>query len=347
MPLSPHVRPLGVALLLALLALVPATAAATGKRAVVLVSGTAATTPFTTPDLACGTGYPAGNTWSFLRDSLVAKGFAVYTAPASVTGAKVEETTSPYDGPFGDCPAQLPPRMTINATGSVDRSGSSVARFVGYLHDRYGITHVDLVGHSLGGLIGRAAVREIKLTRVPVKVRSYTTLGSPWDGAMAADPTNPLKPTSSCDGLPVCEGFVNSLIQIPGIWSLVEFLNPRNAPSWNAVQTGVLDGIPVTMMAGTYFTKPGGTPRKWPNDGVIQRDSALARATPDSVLPHRACLQFPLTHSAFVSAAIGAAPDTSLTGSPVVAEALASTIADAGTALKDPNRSGCPAKPKG
>ncbi len=39
------------------------------------------------------------------------------------------------------------------------------------------------------------------------------------------------------------------------------------------------------------------------------------------------------------------APDTSLTGSPTVAAALASTIADAGTALRDTNRSGCPAKP--
>jgi hypothetical protein len=99
------------------------------------------------------------------------------------------------------------------------------------------------------------------------------------------------------------------------------------------------------MMAGTYFTKPGGSVRKWPNDGVIQRASALASATPDSVLPHRRCLQFPLTHSMFVSASIGTAPDTSLTGSPAVAATLASTIAAAGTALSDKNRSGCPARP--
>lgn len=334
---------LALALAAALALATPAGAAP--KRAVVLISGTAATTPFTTPTSACATGYSAGNTWGYLRDQLVARGFPVYTAPASVTGAVVAETTSPYDGPFGDCPRALPARMTINATGPVDRSGSSVARFVGYLHDRYGITHVDLVGHSLGGLIGRAAIREIELTRVPVKVRSYTTLGSPWDGAMAADPTNPLKPTSACDGLAVCEGFVESLLAIPGIWALVEFLNPRNAPSWNAAQTGFLDGIPVTMMAGTYFTKTGGSIRKWPNDGVIQRASALARAVPDRVLPHRRCLQFPLTHSMFVSASIDQPPATSLTGSPLVAEALAETIANAGTALTAANRVGCPAAP--
>jgi hypothetical protein len=136
---------------------------------------------------------------------------------------------------------------------------------------------------------------------------------------MAADPTVPGKPTSACDGLANCEILVNALIQLPGIWTFVEFLNPRNAPTWHTAQTGFLDGIPVTMMAGTYFTKPGGSVRKWPNDGVIQRASALARATPDTALLHRRCLQFPLTPSMFVSASIGTAPDTSLTGSPTVA----------------------------
>jgi pimeloyl-ACP methyl ester carboxylesterase len=332
-------------LLFVLLTVGAGPASAAPKRAVVLVSGTAATTPFTTPTSACRTGYSAGNTWAYLRDSLVARGFAVYTAPASMIGTPVVDTDSLYDGPFGDCPRQLPARMTINATGPVDSSGSNLARFIDYLHNRYGITHVDLVGHSLGGLIGRAGIREVKLSRVPVRIRSYTTLGSPWDGAMAADPTVPGKPTSACDGLANCEVFVNSLIQIPGIWTLVEFLNPRNAPTWNSAQTGFLDGIPVTMMAGTYFTKPGGSVRKRPNDGDIQLASALASATPDSVLPHRRCLQFPLTHSMFVSAAIGTAPDTSLTGSPAVAAALASAIAAAGTALSDKNRSGCPARP--
>lgn len=46
-----------------------------------------------------------------------------------------------------------------------------------------------------------------------------------------------------------------------------------------------------------------------------------------------------------VISAIGAAPDTSLTGSQTVAAALASTIANAGTALQTKNLLGCPAKP--
>lgn len=151
-------------LLFVLLTVGAGPASAAPKRAVVLVSGTAATTPFTTPTSACRTGYSAGNTWAYLRDSLVARGFPVYTAPASMIGTPVVATDSLYDGPFGDC-------------------------------------------------------------------------------------------------------------------------------------------------------------------------------------PHRRCLQFPLTHSMFVSAAIGTAPDTSLTGSPAVVAALTSTIAAAGTALSDRNRSGCPARP--
>lgn len=67
--------------------------AKSGQRVVVLVSGTAATTPFTTPKRACRTGFSAGNTWEFIRDYLVKKGYKVYTAPASIGGKKVKETS--------------------------------------------------------------------------------------------------------------------------------------------------------------------------------------------------------------------------------------------------------------
>ena len=76
------------------------------------------------------------------------------------------------------------------------------------------------------------------------------------------------------------------------------------------------DGIPVTMIGGSYFTKPGGMKTKWPNDGAIQLRSALGTETPDAVVPHRACFSFPLTHSLFVSKAVGAADDTALTWNP-------------------------------
>lgn len=335
----------------AMLLLSPAAKAApkkpSEKRAVVLVSGTAATTPFTTPSAGCRTGYRAGNTWNYLRNYLKRRDYRVFTAPASVGGQKVVETDDPYAGPFGECPAQLPARMTINAIGSVDRSGSSLARFIAYIGRKYGITSVDLVGHSLGGLIGRAGIREVKLGRVPVTVRSYTTVGSPWDGTfLAAPPPDPEDPLSVCDGQPVCEGFLTSLLSVPGIYMLVSNLAPQNEPVWNSYQAGFLNGIPVTLIAGDYFTRDGGSPSTWPNDAIIQQSSALAAATPESVLPNRRCFSFPLTHSLFVSNAIEAADDTALTWNPQVGETIAKGIDRAKTALEKPNRVGCPPPPQ-
>ena len=316
--------------------------AKSGQRAVVLVSGVAATSPFTTPKGPCKSGYSGGNTWAYLRDYLVKRGYKVYTAPASLGGQKVVETNSEYDGPFARCPKQLPAKMTSNAIGPVDRSASSVARFIKYLHDKYGVTSADVVGHSLGGLIGRAAIREVRLNGIPVKIRSYTTLGSPWDGAMLADPIDPADPASACDGSPVCEAFLAPLMDIPGIDMLVANLNPRNTAVWNRSQVGALDGIPVTMIAGSYFTKPGGITSKWPNDGAIQWSSALGDDTPDNVAPHRTCFSAPLTHSLFVSKGISAPDNTALTWNAGVGKWVQKAIDGAGTALKKPNRVGCP-----
>ncbi len=309
------------------------------KRAVVLVSGTAATTPFTTPSQACTTGYSAGNTWAYLRDYLVDRGLQVYTAPASIGGVPVTETKDAYAGPFGNCPTQLPASMTINAIGAVDQSGANLARFIKYLNTEYGVNSVDVVGHSLGGLTGRAGIREVLLNEIPVTVRSYTTLGSPWDGTQIAAFTDPKKPLAGCDGEPICEGFVSQLLPVPGIGILISTLSPKNKPIWNQSQIGFLDGIPVTMIAGTYFTKKGGNPKRWPNDGVIERRSALGYATSNAVVPHRRCISFPLTHSIFVSKALGIADDKALTWSPRVGAALTNAI---NFALSQPNRQGCP-----
>ena len=320
----------------------PATAAQTSDHAVVLVSGTAATTPFTTPTEACATGYSAGNTWAYLRDYLVQRGYQVFTAPASMGGVVVTETKDPFAGPFGDCPAQLPAAMTINAIGALDQSGANLARFIKYLNTEYGVTSVDIVGHSLGGPISRSGIREVRLNGIGVTVSSYTTLGSPWDGTQIANIKDLAKPLAGCDGEKVCEGFVSELLPLPGIEILISTLSPKNEPVWNRGQIGVLDGIPVTMIAGTYFTKKGGDPKRWPNDGVIERRSALGTNTPNAVVPHRRCVAFPLTHSVFVSKALGIADKTALTWNPRVGAELAATFDAAGAALDQPNRQGCP-----
>jgi hypothetical protein len=130
---------------------------------------------------------------------------------------------------------------------------------------------------------------------------------------------------------------------IPGIDMLVANLNPKNTAVWNRNQVGALNGIPVTMIAGSYFTKPGGMTSKWPNDGAIQWSSALGGATPDSVAPHRTCFSAPLTHSLFVSKGISAPDNTALTWNAGVGKWVKQAIDGAGTALKKPNRVGCPA----
>lgn len=312
------------------------------KRVVVLVSGTAATTPFTTPKHACKKGFSAGNTWEFLREDLTKRGYKVFTAPASVNGVKVKETASETDGPFSECPDQLAAKMTINSVGPVDRSASSLARFIKYLHKNYGVTNVDLVGHSLGGFIGRAGIREVELNKIPVTFNSYATLGSPWDGTYMAAPPDPADPLSACRGFAVCQAFIGPLMQVPGIEMLIAMLNPKNTPAWNDNQKGFLDGIPVSLFSGTYFTQPGGSADMWPNDGVAQESSALADGVSKKVLPHSRCYVYPLTHSLFVSRGIGQPDNTSLTWNSEVGADLAKSINGAGKALKKQDRIGCP-----
>lgn len=123
---------------------------------------------------------------------------------------------------------------------------------------------------------------------------------------------------------------------------LIATLNPEDEPIWNQGQEGVLDGIPVTLIAGTYFTKKGGSAQRWPNDGVIERTSALATKTPNSVIPHRTCFAFPLTHSLFISQAIDLPDSKALTWNPRVGATIAQAVDNAPTALSGPNRQGCP-----
>lgn len=55
------------------------------------------------------------------------------------------------------------------------------------------------------------------MDELPLTTLRYGRSEHVVDGAMAADPTVPGKPTSACDGLANCEILVDSLIQLPGI----------------------------------------------------------------------------------------------------------------------------------
>jgi pimeloyl-ACP methyl ester carboxylesterase len=282
------------------------------SRAVVIVSGGDATSPFTNPDQACATGLAAGNT---------------------------------------DTAVTLPENMTVNSQGSIDTAGEHLSRFLTWLHTDKGVTEVDLIGHSMGGLYSRAAIRVLAGTDSALKVRSLTTIGTPWQGSYLSDYANDAVPLSDCLGDRLCEdamkGFKAEVLRlVSGSGREVNRAYLMGSDGWNQFQTGVLDKIPVVLIGGSKFTQPGQVnPAMWPNDGIVALRSALATDVGDPVLPHRRCYTFDDTHSIFVSDAAGLDWKTALTWDLQVFDVLHSAIEDAPKALDAANRRDCPAPP--
>jgi hypothetical protein len=111
---------------------------------------------------------------------------------------------------------------------------------------------------------------------------------------------------------------------------------------WNQWQAGVLADIPVVLIAGNRFTKPGAVnPAVWPNDGIVALRSALAQDIEDAILPRRRCYTFDDTHSDYVSMVAQLPPTTSLTSDPRVLEAVAAAVGSAPQGREAPNRDGC------
>ena len=319
------------------------------NRAVVIMSGGGAISPFTTPTQACSDeqGFlSAGNTDTALRDYLLAQGKQVYTAPATAPWGTVTDQDPASFGPFKDCPPQLPESMTVMSTGDIDAAGEKLARFLNYLNTEYGVTDVDLVGHSNGGLFSRAAIRILKQTDAPIRVRSLTMMGTPILGGVPTGYSVGEFTKADCMGNEFCLKFNEGWLQYAD--SLDKGLNREDTrkyldgeTGWNAAQAGYLDGIPVTLMAGTYFTADGGDPKMWPYDGIVARYSAWAVDVPDSVIPWRTCWEAPLTHSIFVSDAAGLPWDTGITWNADALKRVNQAIDEADTALTKPNRQGC------
>ena len=319
-----------------------------GGRAVVIVSGGDATSPFTTPDVACASGLAAGNTDTGPRQYLLDRGYAVFTSPAFAGRGPVVDQGG--FGAFGGCPITLPENMTVDSTGSIDTAGEHLARFFTYLHDNHGITDIDVVGHSMGGLYSRAAFRVLQSVGSPVAIRSLTTIGTPWQGSFLSDYANGITPRSDCLGVRFCETAMD------GMKAEVERLMAGSGREvnqgflmgpggWNEHQAGVLDRIPVVLIGGNRFNAPAEStapnPSVWPNDGIVATWSALAPDVSDRVLPHRQCHRFDDTHSIFVSNSAGLPWETGLTWDPRVLDVVRAAIDGADGALATPNRVGC------
>ena len=290
-------------------------------RAVVIVSGGGTITPFTTSTLACSAdeGFlSAGNTATALRDYLLARGREVFTAPTMTIWSPVVEPGHDEFGPFKDSPLVLPEHLTIISTGDIDAAGEKLARFLGYLHAEHNVTDVDLVGHSNGGLYSRAAIRILTWIESPVAVRSLTMLGTPNNGSVPGSYTWGEFTKADCMGNSFSEKFNESWVTYAaqadlGLNREDTFRYLDGPPGWNSAQIGYLDGIPVTLLAGTYFTAEDGDPRMWPYDGITSRYSAWAQGVSDAVIPQRTYWEAPLTHSIFVSDAAGLDWQTALT----------------------------------
>lgn len=291
--------------------------------AVVLVSGGDTQTPYTTPTEACSRGLAAGQTHTALREALLAAGHAVFTAPSMNGPGQVHASGEGFDD-FGDGPDPLPAKLTVNSVGPIDTGGRHLAAFVSFLRERFGIRSIHLVGHSMGGMFSRSAIRQLRAQSAPVEVRSLTTLGTPWRGCIIADVVTGVEDeTLLADQRTAVESAAllkQAAEQRPG--GLIDEVTVRfiegegQRGSWNAEQAGVLDGIPITVIGGDYCSLAGGDPRLWPNDSLVATYSQVADGLDPAIAPAISRVTFPTVHSLTYTSLLGLAHEAAMTWHP-------------------------------
>jgi pimeloyl-ACP methyl ester carboxylesterase len=285
--------------------------------AVVLVSGGAAVTPYTDPERAAASGLAAGNTMTALRAHLLDRGVRVFTAPARIGAGEVREDAG-WQG-FSEVPVVLPADVTINAVGRLDDAGVALAGFLRHLAAAEGVDRVDLVGHSMGGLFSRAAIREVAADGP--RVRRLVTLGTPWDGAVLGDIVSGEIGDDDAHGDPAtlkifAEARPYAAANSQGAAAEV---SRRFLRGWNDAQAGVLDGIPVTAIGAGYFSAATEPAQLWPHDGLVSLRSGRADAVSAAVLPLVERHSFPdHVHSIFFAEAFGLPWERALTWDPAV-----------------------------
>lgn len=251
--------------------------------AVVLVSGGAAVTPFTDPDAAARTGLAAGNTLTALRAHLRDRGVPVFTAPARLGIGEVREDAG-WQG-FADVPVVLPAELTINSVGEIDAAGSALAAFLRWLAEDRGLTSIDLVGHSMGGLFSRAAIRELRAEGPTVS--RLVTLGTPWDGSLLGDVLSDEISIADAHGDPATTQILEQsrAYAAENSQGAADQVSRRFLRGWNAAQAGVLDEVHVTAVGAGRFGSADRPRQLWPHDGLVSQLSARADEVPAAVLP--------------------------------------------------------------
>ncbi|MEI8058315.1 MAG: alpha/beta hydrolase [Actinomycetes bacterium] len=291
------------------------------SRAVVIVSGGASISPFTTPSEAARTGFAAGSTDTALREHLLTAGYRVFTSPAAL-GAGPAERDEGFAG-FDNVPLLLPAALTVNAAGSIQDAGASLAAFLTHLAREYDVATVDLVGHSMGGLFSRAALPVLRENGSPVQIASLTTIGTPWEGAFSADfALGDLAFEAALDSIPtqtsMREFALLAEVSSEGASQEVTRRYLAGEAGWNERQRGVLDDLPVVLIAGDYFSDDDGQPEIWPHDGLVSRHSALALGVSPEVLPPHGAHTFPDVHSIYFTDRLGLPMERALTWDPDV-----------------------------
>lgn len=289
------------------------------RRAAVIVSGGGSISPFTTPEAACAVGLAAGNTDTALRAALLDAGTPTFTAPVTVGDGQA--IADPGWSGFAEPPAVLPADMTIDSVGDVEESAACLARFLGHLHEEYGVSEVDIVAHSLGGIISRSAHMQMRLPGgAPVRIISIASIGTPWLGSFVRH--------HDLESMPMPEPAASFAYSLMGHIRQGGRLVAQAAapPLWAAGKEHGLDGLVLTRIAGTYFT---GTREPYPHDGMASRTSAFAVDADPVVFPPAFCHEVPDVHSISFARVMELPWERSITWDPQVMDLVVRAIGQA------------------
>lgn len=295
--------------------------------AIVLVSGGAAVTPYTDREHAARQGLAAGNTLTALREHLLARHPAVFTAPARIGEGEATEDAG-WQG-FSDVEVVLPAEVTINAVGGIDDAGAHLAAFLRWLAADHGFATLDLVGHSMGGLFSRAAIRE--LGDDGPRVERLVTLGTPWTGSLLGDVISGEISTADAQDDAATLGILEKAptYAAENSQGAADQVSHRFLKTWNDAQAGVLDSVEVTVVGAGYFSAATSPRRLWPHDGLVALRSALAEDVPVGVLPrvtrHTVAGD---VHSIFFADGFGLPWERALTWDPAVLQLVDDALAD-------------------
>lgn len=68
----------------------------------------------------------------------------------------------------------------------LEESSRALEGTLGYLKDTLGVTRIDIVAYSMGGLVAREFLRENTRAGSPIEVKTFIALATPWNGHAAA-----------------------------------------------------------------------------------------------------------------------------------------------------------------